>query len=65
MGTFDKALVEGKGLAKFAEEVQREGAYKIYESDSNYHVVYDAAYVQSLLHSPYVKNPRVVWKKGP
>ena len=62
MATFEKAFVMGYGsLDKFAEA---DGCLKIYESDSNYHVVRRPADEEAILKSPYVKNPRLVWSKG-
>jgi len=61
MATFEKDFVKGYGsLDKFAQE---DGCLKIYESDSNYHVVRKPADEQAILNSPYVKNPRLVWSK--
>src|ERR1035437_8818292 len=62
MATFEKAFVMGYGsLDKFAEA---DGCLKIYESDSNYHVVRRPGDEEAILKSPYVKNPRLVWSKG-
>jgi hypothetical protein len=62
MATFEKAFVMGYvSLDKFAEA---DGCLKIYESDSNYHVVRRPADEEAILNSPYVKNPRLVWSKG-
>jgi len=61
MATFEKDIVKIYGsLEKFAEV---DGCYKIYESDTNYHVVRKPADEQGILNSRYVKNPRLVWKK--
>lgn len=61
MATFEKDFVMSYGsLEKFAEA---DGCYKIYESDTNYHVVRKPADEQGILTSPHIKNPRLVWKK--
>ncbi|MEX2269990.1 MAG: hypothetical protein WD690_00875 [Vicinamibacterales bacterium] len=61
MATYEKDTVRNYGtLAKFAEA---DGCSKIYESDTNYHTVDKPGDEQAILHSPHVKNPRLVWQK--
>jgi len=61
MPTFEKHVVKSYGsLEEFAEA---DGCYRIYESDTNYHTVRKPADEQAILSSPYVRNPRLVWKK--
>ncbi len=60
MATFEKEIVKQYGsLEKFA---QADGCYRIYESDTNYHVVRQPADEMGILTSPYVQNPRIVWQ---
>ena len=59
MATFDKDVVKSYGsLGQFAKA---DGCYKIYESESNYHVVRKPADEEGILNSPFITNPRLVW----
>jgi hypothetical protein len=65
MATFDKdVLLElVKKAGSWESFARADGCFRIYESDSNYHVCRQQSDVESILSSPYVKNPREVWPK--
>ncbi len=62
MATFEKDIVEDYGsLDAFAKA---DGCYRIYESDSNYHVMRKPADEEGIINNPFVRNPRLVWERG-
>ena len=61
MATIDKDTIREMGGV---EALARSGNYsKIYESDSDFHCCINPRDEESILSSPYIKNPRLVWKR--
>lgn len=65
MATFDKDVFEEmlKKYGSYEKFAQADECFLIYESDTNYHICRSQSDVGSILNSPYIKNPRVVWEK--